>query len=537
MSMQTSYLPADTAQPILDHTAGTLLRASADDAGDRTALIAVAPGEAPRTWTYQELLDDSERAAQWLLARFEPGEHLAIWAPNVPEWVILQYGAALAGLVVVTANPALRPGELEYVLDQSEAVGIAYVDSFRGTDMAAAIEEVLPQLPRIRERIRFADWLADVRADPPLSPRDLPAVAPTAPAQVQYTSGTTGAPKGALLHHRGLITNAWHVHRRAQVPPGATWATALPLFHTAGCGLAVLGTAANRGTLVLCQLFDPELVLDALERHRADVFGGVPAMYVAMLAHPAFASADLSSVALTLSGGDGVPPDLVTQVEETFDARFSIVYGQTELSPIVAQTGPEDHAPDRASSVGRPLWHVETKIADPATGEPVPLGTVGEICARGYQIMLGYWRMPEQTAATVDGGGWLHTGDLGTMDERGYLRVTGRLKDMIIRGGENIYPREIEAVLHRHPGVAGAAVVGLPDADWGEIVAAVVQPQDPENPPAASELRALVREHLAPAKTPVVWHSADALPANAMGKLQKFKLVDGVRNGTVASLD
>lgn len=533
--VKTSYWPAQTNEDILDLTAGDLLRDAAREEGDRHALVILAPGEEARIWTYRELFADAQRAAQWLLTRFEPGDRIVVWAPNSPEWVVLQYGAALAGLVLVTANPALREGELEYVLRQSQAVGIAYSDAFRGTDMAAIADTVSSRLPAVREKITFRDWYSELRAFLGTE-RPLPRVEPAAAAQLQYTSGTTGFPKGALLHHRGLITNAWYVHRRAQFPQQGVWATALPLFHTAGCGMSVLGTAASRGTLVLCQLFEPTLVLSALQDWKADLYAGVPAMHAGLLNHPDFDSYDLSSVQITVSGGDAVPPQLVTETEQRLGSRFTTVYGQTELSPIVAQTRPNDSREDKRETVGQPLPNVEVKIADPTTADAVPVGETGEVCARGYQAMLGYFDMADETSATLDSEGWVHTGDLGHLDQRGYLHVTGRIKDMIIRGGENIYPREIEAIVATHPSVENAVVVGLPDPHWGEIVAAVVRPRDTDVAPSSTELHALVRQHLAPAKTPKSWYVTTQLPTNAMGKLQKFRLCDQIQNGQLKPL-
>ncbi|MFF6804168.1 AMP-binding protein [Streptomyces sp. NPDC012616] len=530
-----SYLPAQTGAEILDLTAGALLRDVAEAEPDRRALIACAPGQSARVWTYRELFDEANRAAQWLLTKFRPGEHVTVWAPNVPEWILLQYGAALAGLVLVTANPALRAGELEYVLRQSKSVGIAYSDSFRGTDMAVIAEQVRRQVPQVREAIRFDTWHTELQTfDGP--PQQLPQVEPTAAAQLQYTSGTTGFPKGALLHHRGLITAAHYVHQRAHFPRHGVWATALPLFHTAACGMSVLGAATSHGTVVICRQFDPTLVLSTIEEYRADLFAGVPAMLLGLLAHPEFDSFDLSSVQVALSGGDAVPPDLVHEVERRFGARFSTVYGQTELSPIITQTSPDDSIDDKCDTVGRPLPNVEIRLVEPGGNRPVPIGAQGEICARGYQAMLEYFDMPEQTQDTIDAEGWVHTGDLGILDERGYLRVTGRMKDMIIRGGENIYPREIEAVLAGHPGVAQAVVVGVRDKQWGETVAAVIEPRDAANPPSATELHELVRRHLAPAKTPKDWYVTAQIPSNAMGKLQKFVLRDQISDGALKQL-
>ncbi|MDA8262398.1 MAG: AMP-binding protein [Actinomycetota bacterium] len=542
--LQNSYWEADTGAEISELTAGELLRRAAAEVSDRLALAEVAPPgpslvegvpSCARTWTYAELLAEAEQTAQWLLGRFEPGEHIAVWAPNLPEWVILQYGAALAGLVLVTANPALRSAELEYLLRQSNSVGIAYVDTFRGTDMAAVVDDVATRLPLLRHLVRFTTWESEVRAAR-VAPVSLPAVSPGEPAQLQYTSGTTGFPKGALLSHAALITNASFVHKRAQFPDGGIWATALPLFHTAGCGMSVLGTAASRGTLVLAQLFEPTLVLGALQKWGADLFAAVPAMHYAVLANPDFDSYDLSSVKVVASGGDAVPAALVQEAERRYGARFSTVYGQTELSPIVTQTSPDDSESDKAETAGRPLWRVEVKIADPQSGTVLEIGQEGEICARGYQVMLGYFEMPEATQATVDDEGWLHTGDLGSMDERGYLKVTGRLKDMIIRGGENIYPREIEAALLAHPGVAAVAVLGVPDPAMGERVVAAVKPADPGNPPGSEDLAAFLRGSLAHFKIPKSWYVADALPANAMGKVQKFLIREQISAGALPEL-
>jgi fatty-acyl-CoA synthase len=356
---------------------------------------------------------------------------------------------------------------------------------------------------------------------------DLPRVSPDDPAQIQYTSGTTGAPKGALLHHRGLVTNAGYVWRRAGVGRGAIFASAMPLFHTAGCAMGVLGVATCRGTLLLLQLFDPELMLEAIETHRADAVLGVPTMHLALLEHPRFAETDTSSVRLAMSGGSPVAPELVRRVESGYGCRFSTVFGQTELSPIVTETSPDAPDEERLETSGQPLWNVEVKIAG-LDGRPLPLGEQGEICARGYQAMLGYFDRPDETAATIDAEGWVHTGDLGTLDANGCLRVTGRLKDMIIRGGENVYPAEIELALFEHPQVADAVVVGIPDDRWGERVAAVVRPADPAAPPAAADLHAFCRASLAPHKTPVEWWLADAFPLTGSGKVRKFAVAEAI---------
>ena len=539
-----SLYPADTSEPVSDLTVGDLLRARAADAPDVCALVEVAPPGSPslsgadrvdRRWTYAELLREAEQCAHWLAAQFRPGQRITVWAPNVPEWIILQYGAALARLVLVTANPALRADELRYVLAQSRSDALFHTSAYRGTDMDAIAAEAVRPLDVRPATFRFGDWDRTVRAwDGPRAA--LPAVAPEDPCQIQYTSGTTGAPKGALLHHRGLVTNARYIGLRAGFPHGGVIASAMPLFHTAGCGMSVLGTAHIAGTLTVIPYFEPELVLRAVETLRADVVFGVPTMLIALTGHPYLAQADLSSCSIAVSGGSSVPPELVARVERLFGCRFSTVFGQTELSPVVTQTSPDDSAEDKAETAGRPLWNVDVKIAD-LTGAPVPIGEQGEICARGYQRMIEYFELPEATAETIDADGWVHTGDLGTMDARGYLKVTGRLKDMIIRGGENIYPREIEERLFTHPAVEDVAVVGLPDPVWGERVAAVLRLRPGIAAPDPDELRDFCRAALAPHKAPVDWYVADQFPLTGSGKVQKFRIAALVRDGAYAELD
>jgi acyl-CoA synthetase (AMP-forming)/AMP-acid ligase II len=539
--LSRSYWPADTAEPVLELTTGDLLRGCAADSADRLALVEVAPPDsAPltgadrtdRTWTYRELLDAATRCAGWLAERFGPGERIVVWAPNVPEWVILQYGAALAGLVLVTANPALRTDELRYVLDQSQASALMHLRSFRGTEMASVAHAAADGCRATPTLVEMSDWATRIASWDP-NPR-LPAVAPGDPAQIQYTSGTTGGPKGALLHHRGLVTNARYVGLRGGGIPGGRTVSAMPLFHTAGCGILILGTAHLRGAVYLMQAFDPALMLDTIESVGAETISGVPTMFLAMLAHPSLAQRDLSCCRVGISGGTAVPAEVARGIESRFGVTLSEVYGQTELSPVVCQTGPQDCESDRRDTSGRPLWNVEVKICD-LGGATTPLGEQGEICARGYQTMLGYFNMPQQTAETIDEQGWLHTGDLGTLDARGYLRVTGRLKDMIIRGGENVYPREIEELLFTHPDITEVTVVGVPDARWGEVIAAVITPRDDARP-TVGELRTLCRDKLAPHKTPSQWYSTAAYPMTGSGKIQKFRVTEGIVAGEYRAL-
>lgn len=537
--LSKSYWSADRSLQIVDCTTGEALRRTAAAYPERVALVEVTPPgmasltgsrETARRWTYELLLAEAEQCANWLLDRFQPGEHITVWAPNVAEWVVLQYGAAMAGLVLVTANPALRENELRYVVEQSRSVGLFYVSEFRGTNMAAIATAVAPLL---RETFCFSRWDAEVRGRQGGGP--LPEVHPRDPAQIQYTSGTTGAPKGALLHHNGLVNNARFVTMSSGLD-GAVILSAMPLFHTAGAVLGSLGCVTTASTYVLPLFFEPDLILSALERERCDAMHGVPTMLIAMLGHPSLGRRDLSSLRSVVTGGTPVPPELLKRVEGGFGCSLLNVFGQTEASPIIAQTRPDDTPEDKAQTVGRPLPQVEARIVAPASGEVQPIGVEGEIQARGYQVMLGYFGMPEQTASTLLPDGWLRTGDLGTLDSRGYLRVTGRLKDMIIRGGENIYPAEIEARLLEHPKIVAAAVFGLPDPKWGEVVAVAVQIRGQETPPTPAALKEHCRAALAPHKVPARWFVCEAFPLTGSGKIKKFSLAEMAAGNLLSEL-
>ena len=535
-----AYWPADTSVPVLDISTGDALRRATAQTPDRLALVEAIPDGWPspvgaasthRSWTYRQLLGAAQQGAHWLLTRFQPGDHVCLWAPNVAEWVIVQHAVALAGMVLVTANPALRVDELRYVLRQSRAVALFHIGTFRGSDMASMATEVATE---VREIFDLANWWAMVRSSPD-SPA-LPTVASRAPAQLQYTSGTTGQPKGALLHHMGLVTNASFVARRLGLN-GDVLVSPMPLFHTAGSVLSVLGCVTTCSTLVLPLAFDPGLVLAAVEGHRARVLFGVPTMLIALIEAAQRLAPDLSSLQVVSSGGAPVPPELSRRVREWLGCELLAVYGQTEASPIISQTALQDHGLDRTDTAGKPLWQVEVRIVDPGTGRLVPRGIEGEIQARGYQTMLQYFDMPDATAQALLPDGWLRTGYLGTLDERGYLRVTGRLKDMIIRGGENIYPAEIESCLMSHESVANAAVFGLPDAHWGEIVAAAIQLRNPQHPPTIAALHAHCRTSLAAHKTPVAWFGVEQWPMTGSGKVQKFRLRDMACAGDLVGLD
>ncbi len=519
----SSQQGADESIVLRETTVGAITREAAEKFGSLTGLVEDAPVPAPnrRRWSYEALFQDAEQVAGALLERFDPGERVAVWAPNIPEWVLLELGAGLAGVVLVTINPAYRAKELEYVLRQSRASGVFLVSEFRGNPMAQALDQVTDGLHDLREALLFSNWETFVASCP--SSIRLPPVRPSDPAQIQYTSGTTGFPKGAVLHHRGLTNNARIFAALNDLRPGDVYVSAFPMFHTAGCGTGTLGTLQAGAQLVPVHAFDPSLMLDLIESERATVVVAVPTVLIALLEHLDLRERDLSSVRTVLSGGAIVPADLVRRIEDTLNSRFVILYGTTECSPLVAQVRLDDVFGDKTETLGRPVPQTEVKIIDPATGEVVPRETVGELCVRGYCVMAGYFDMPEQTAAAIDSDSWYHTGDLVSMDGRGYLQIEGRLKDMIIRGGENIYPREIEDLLFEHPKVAEAAVLGVPERKWGEEVVAFVRPT-PGASPSAEELFAYCREHLAAYKTPRQWQFVDSFPLTASGKIQKYVL-------------
>ncbi|MBW1884228.1 MAG: AMP-binding protein, partial [Deltaproteobacteria bacterium] len=472
----------------------------------------------------------AEAVAHALLARFESGEHVAVWAPNLPEWILLQFGMGLAGLVMVPLNPAYREAELRYALKQSKAAGIFYVPEFRGSPMAEWVNTVKAELPTLRCEIPLTQW-KDFRASG-IAGQKLPEVSPSDPVQIQYTSGTTGAPKGATLHHRGLTNNGRFVVDSLGARPGEAFFNPAPLFHVAGCVVGVLGSLACRATLVQSVAFEPGLALALCERERVTTMGGVPTMLIAMMEHPDFARRDLSALRSVGIGGAAVPAELVHRIEAALGIDLIVLFGQTEASCSITKTRPDDSPTDKAETIGLPLPQTEVQIVDPETGRVVAPGVAGEICARGYGVMHGYHGNPEATAATIDAAGWLHTGDLGTMDTRGYCKIVGRIKDMIIRGGENIYPREIEEVLFAHSAVGDVAVVGVPDEKWGEQVVAFVR-LAPGAAADAEELQMYVRERLARHKVPREWFFLDELPTTASGKVQKFALRDRYCDGTV----
>ncbi|WP_216857641.1 AMP-binding protein [Burkholderia sp. S171] len=534
ITLHESYWPADRSFALWEKTLGDVLRSGAQQVPDRTAFVeGNAATKCTRRWTYRELLVDAERVARALLTRFSPGDRVAVWSPNSAEWVLLQHGASLAGLVLVTVNPAYLADEVRHVLGSARAAGVFFTEAYRNTNQRQVIEAIAPGLPHLREMVCFADWEAFCAAGD--AGADLPHVQPSAMVQIQFTSGTTGFPKGACLHHRGLVNASRFASLRADFPEGGVWVSAMPLFHVGGCAGSQLGAFTRLGTFVMLTHFDAAYMLELIARERGNHIHAVPTMVIGLMEHPSRPSLDLSSLKVIMSGGTPVPAPLVVKVMKTFDCRFTITFGQTELNGVICQTFPNDAPERQAETIGRPAPQMEVKIADPQTGETLPIGQNGEIWARGYQTMLGYFDLQEASRSTLRVDGWLRTGDQACMDERGYLRITGRLKDSIIRGGENIYPREIEDVLWTHDSIAQIAVVGAPDAKWGEIVAAVVRFKLGSPRPGADELHSFCRARLAAYKTPALWFFVDEFPATSSGKIQKYKLREQIAAGVLVS--
>jgi fatty-acyl-CoA synthase len=401
--------------------------------------------------------------------------------------------------------------------------------NYRGLDMRTAIDEALTMEALVLDSIVCLDELTDFFARNDAS-AVLPVVDAHRPCMIQYTSGTTGRPKGALLNHYSVSNNSRIMTLIKELDHTTVNLAVAPLFHTAGCVANVLGMAQIGATMVQPAAFDAESMLDLIEQEHVTYTFGVPTMLIALLAAQQRQPRDLASLKTVFSGATIVPMEVVRQVETQFGVTLIIGYGQTETSPSITHTRPRDNAVDKSETIGQPIPQIEVKIIDPNSGATVGLDTPGELCTRGFLVMMGYYDMPEATSATIDADGWLHTGDLCSMDARGFCRVTGRLKDMIIRGGENIYPREIEEVIYTHPAVAEVAVVGIPDDYWGEQVGAVVRFKA-EAAASGEALREFVAARLARHKVPSQWYALATIPATASGKLQKFKLVEMFRAG------
>ena len=522
VSLSTSYFPAQTDAKIWDTTVGVHLREVAADHPDLVAMVEIDDaGEARGKWTYSNLLVNSDRLARSLASRFAPGEKVVVWAPNIPEWIFMEYACGLAGLVLVTANPSFQAKELRYVLEQSGAVALFMVDEFRGNPMREIAENATASNESIRELINLSDEAAlHARGD---LEGVLPAVAPDDAAQIQYTSGTTGFPKGAVLSHKNLINNARLYCDRKEVGRHSVWANFMPLFHTAGCATGALGCLQAACKMLLIKRFDADVFAKLIEEQGVTTCFAVPTMLFGLLEALERKPRDMSSLEVISTGGAPVPPELVRRVRNRLDCHLLSAFGQTEHSPMICLNPIAATQEKIIETAGQPLPQTEVSIQSLEDSRIMPIGEVGEICARSYGVMIGYNDNPGATLAAIDQDGWLHTGDLGTMDAQGFIRVTGRVKDMIIRGGENLFPAEIEAVLVEHSQIRQVAVVGLPDEKWGEIIAAFMLS---ETPLELHGLKAYCRKHLSPQKIPTTWVQVPEFPLTGSGKVQKYAIRD-----------
>ena len=519
--LEVSYFSRRSETTIALMTVGDALRRSAAQWPDQDALIELdSEGHNARRWTYAGLLEESLRLAAVMAGRHAKGAKIAIWAPNIPEWILLEFACGLAGVTLVTVNPSFQERELEYVLRQSNAEALYYVDDIRGNKLKEMGETVCSRTPSIKRMINMTR--GDELFHGPSG--ELPAVVHTDPAQIQYTSGTTGFPKGAVLHHGGLVRNGHDFGVGIGTAPGRRAINIMPLFHCGGCVMMTLGPLTNGCTLYLPPMFHADTILKVIDREGIELFFGVPTMLQALGEAKQRLGLDCASVKHISSGGAMVSPELARSTRELFGPLVQILYGQTEASPVITSNRPHARFEDATETVGQPLADIDVSIRDIQTGDVVPIDVQGELCARGYSIMTEYNDDREATAKALDVDGWLHTGDLATMDARGFIRITGRLKEMIIRGGENLFPVEIENALVEHPAIAEAAVIGVPDDRWGEQVACFMRAVSAERP-SPDELRLFLRESLSPQKTPFYWVWVDGWPLTGSGKIQKFKLL------------
>jgi len=534
VELTESYFPAQGESELDPITIGVMLRESVARAPNQAALKELTySGEIARVWTYAELLCDCERLARALSSRHAEGARVAVFANNIPEWVLLELACGLAGVTLVTVNPAYQKRELKFVLEQSRSEAIYYVADFRGNPVQKIADAVCDEIPGITNRILLTDHDALYAGEASGELRDPKS---NDPAQIQYTSGTTGFPKGALLHHNGLVRNGVEAMSRAGLVQGDNFIHNMPLFHTTGCAVSVLGGLGTGATMLLAPMFDPVVLTEAIERERPKFILGVPTMLVALIDEVRRTGRDVSSIKRIMSGGAMVAPQLCRDAQIVFGAPIQIVYGQTETSPVLTQTWFEDTLQDLTQTIGQPVAYTEISIRSIQTNSVMPIDEQGEICARAYSVMLGYNDNPQATTAAIDSEGWLHTGDLGRMDSRGYIKITGRVKEMIIRGGENLFPAEIENAMLEHDTIQEVAVVGIPDEKWGEQVACFVRSSSDQTL-RAEDLKAFIRERLSPQKTPTYWISVSDWPLTGSGKIQKFKLTEAFVAGEHKILD
>jgi len=531
----------------LHFTVGGLLEDIAGRFPENDALV--YPDRGLR-YTYREFDAHCDRVAKGLMGLgIGKGDHVSIWATNVPEWVVLQFATAKIGAVLVTVNTSYKSAELEYVLKQSDSNTLFLVRGFKDTDYVETTYTVVPELKnaapgKLRsEKLPFLKNVIFIGEEAPAGMRPFAelerlsekvsdaelAAAKAAPEEhevinMQYTSGTTGFPKGVMLTHHNIVNNGFHIGECMRFTEKDRLCIPVPFFHCFGCVLAVLACVTHGAAMVPVETFQPEAVLRTIEAEKCTGVHGVPTMFIAELEHPAFAKYDLSTLRTGIMAGSPCPSEVMRRViRDMHAAEITIAYGQTESSPVITQTRTDDPIELRVATVGRALPDVEVKIVDIETGTALPPGKQGELCTRGYHVMKGYYKMAADTAKAIDRDGWLHTGDLAVMDENGYCKITGRIKNMIIRGGENIYPREIEEFLYTHPKVSDVQVYGVPDRKYGEQVMAAVKLKDGVTC-SEEEIREFCRDRIANFKIPYYVRFVEEYPMTASGKIQKFKL-------------
>ncbi|MEC4019282.1 AMP-binding protein [Streptomyces sp. H27-D2] len=525
-----SYVSGTGSTPLLGDTIGRNLDRAIAAFPDHEALVDLESG---RRWTYAAFGEAVEEVALGLLAKgVLKGDRVGIWALNRPEWVLVQYATARIGAIMVNLNPAYRVHELAYVLKQAGIEVLISEVAYKTSDYRRMVEQVRAESPALRDVVYLgsATWDGLIAAGSGIPHGRLAAreaeLSCDDPVNIQYTSGTTGFPKGATLSHHNILNNGYSVGEMVGYTENDRVCLPVPFYHCFGMVMGNLGVTSHGGCIVIpAPSFDPTATLRAVERERCTSLYGVPTMFIAELNLPDFATYDLASLRTGIMAGSPCPVEVMKRVvAEMHMAEVSICYGMTETSPVSTQTRREDDLERRTGTVGRVLPHLEVKVVDPVSGVTVPRGEPGELCTRGYSVMLGYWDEPERTAEVIDAGRWMHTGDLAVLREDDYLQIVGRIKDMIIRGGENVYPREIEEFLHTHPKIADVQVVGVPDAKYGEEVLACVILRDPGDPLTQEELSRFCRGRLAHYKVPRHLRVVEAFPMTVSGKVRKVEL-------------
>jgi fatty-acyl-CoA synthase len=541
-----SYVSGTSDVPLLGHTIGDMFDKIVEAYPGHTALIVRHQG---LQYTYQALREAVDECARGLMQLgLQKGERLGIWSPNRAEWAITQFATAKIGAILVNINPSYRAYELEYALQQSGCAMLVIAPQFRSSDYTQMIAELIPELRDIRlnqlKSARFPELRAVIRLGTDPIPGmhtwgqvlEMAAlVSPAAlgerqhqqefddPINIQYTSGTTGYPKGATLSHHNILNNGYFTARLMRFTDQDRLVIPVPLYHCFGMVMGNLGCMTHGATMIYpSEGFEAQAVLEAVQAEGATALFGVPTMFIAELEHPDFASYDLHSLRTGIMAGAPCPVEVMKRVNTLMHMQeVEIAYGMTETSPVSFQTRTDAPLDKRVSTVGQVHPHVEVKIVDPLTRQVVPIGTPGELCTRGYSVMLGYWSNAAQTDQAIDAARWMHTGDLATMDAEGYVNIVGRMKDMILRGGENVYPREIEEFLYTHPKISDVQVIGVPDARYGEEIMAWVRLREGETA-SAEELRDYCRDRIARYKVPRHFKFVEAFPTTVTGKVQKF---------------